>query len=166
MFRYHFEMKPEPTNENQIRIAAGIDENAAIMAEVGREWDGNQIRNGMAVATQYEWTEADHEFFDRYLRWRSRQGQKVESCPLPFIWFQYSAGGAVEERRNGMSGVYLIAERISGGNCVTSKVALRSVISAGEYWIKNFFATLMLLRSARGFPGTTSAVLSSERVHS
>jgi hypothetical protein len=66
-------MKPTPTNENQVRIAAGIDSRAAIIAETGSQWDGNQIRKGMAVATRDGWAEPDYEFFDRYLRWRSYQ---------------------------------------------------------------------------------------------
>jgi hypothetical protein len=70
--RSHHGMKPIPANENQATIAAGIDAMAAIVAEAGGQWDGNRIRNGMA-ATQSRWTEADHDFFDRYLRWRSRQ---------------------------------------------------------------------------------------------
>jgi hypothetical protein len=65
-------MKLIPVNENQPRIAAGIDAMVTIFAEAGGQWDGNWIRNGMA-ATQSRWTEADHDFFDRYLRWRSRQ---------------------------------------------------------------------------------------------
>jgi len=70
-------MKPKPTNDNQIRIAAGIDTKAAVLAEAGSQWNGNEIRNGMGVATRYDWAEPDYAFFDRYLRWRSCQDRDI-----------------------------------------------------------------------------------------
>jgi hypothetical protein len=66
-------MSPEPTTENQNAIAERIDRKAAVIAEARGRWNANEIRDEMVIATPYEWTEADHEFFDRYLEWRSLQ---------------------------------------------------------------------------------------------
>jgi hypothetical protein len=71
----------QPKNQTEQAIAQRIDAKAFAIAERLGRWDRDEIMNEMRIATPFEWSQDDSDFFGRYLQWRRDNPIPIPDSP-------------------------------------------------------------------------------------